>query len=33
MDVNYEIRKPMISNLDVVGKFSATENLTNRGPD
>ena len=33
MDVNYEVRKPIISNLDVVGKFSATENLTNRGPD
>jgi hypothetical protein len=33
MDVKYEVRKPIISNLDVVGKFSATENLTNRGPD
>jgi hypothetical protein len=33
MDVNYEVRKPIISNLDVVGKFSATENLTDRGAD
>jgi hypothetical protein len=33
MDVNYEVRKPIISNLDVVGKFSASENLTNREPD
>ena len=33
MDVNYEVRKPIISNLDVVGKFSATENLTNREPE
>ena len=33
MDVNYEVRKPIISNLDVVGKFSASEDLTNRGPD
>lgn len=33
MNVNYEIRKSMISNLDVVGKFSASEKLTNRGPD
>jgi Domain of unknown function (DUF4845) len=31
MDVNYELRKPMIANLDVVGKFSASENLTRRG--
>jgi len=31
MNVNYEMRKPMIANLDVVGKFSATENLTRRG--
>ena len=33
MNVNYEVRKPIISNLDVVGKFSATENLTNREPE
>ena len=31
MDVNYEVRKPLIANLDVVGKFSTTENLTDRG--
>ena len=31
MSVNYEIRKPIIANLDVVGKFSATELLTRRG--
>ena len=33
MNVNYELRKPMIGNLDVVGKFSASEDLTNRSPD
>ena len=31
MKVNYEIRKPMIANVDVVGKFSATKHLTRRG--
>ena len=31
MDVNYEVRKPMISNLDVVGKFAASKMLTNKG--
>ncbi len=31
MDVNYEVRKPVISNLDVVGKFTATESLTRHG--
>ncbi|MBC7988706.1 MAG: DUF4845 domain-containing protein [Luteimonas sp.] len=31
MEVNYEVRKPIISNLDVVGKFSATQVLTGRG--
>ncbi len=31
MDVNYEVRKPIISNLDVVGKFAATESLTRHG--
>jgi hypothetical protein len=31
MDVNYEVRKPIISNLDVVGKFTATESLTRHG--
>lgn len=33
MDVNYEVRKPLVGNLDVVGKFHATENLTNRGDE
>ena len=33
MAVNYEVRKPVIANLDVIGKFSATENLTRRGGD
>ncbi len=33
MDVNYEVRKPIIANLDVVGKFSATESLTQHGAD
>lgn len=33
MSVDYEVRKPLIYNLDVVGKFSASEELTNRGPD
>ncbi|MEP6632574.1 MAG: DUF4845 domain-containing protein [Luteimonas sp.] len=31
MDVNYEVRKPIISNLDVVGKFNATQDLTLAG--
>lgn len=33
MDVNYEVRKPLIGNLDVVGKFSATQDLTLRASD
>lgn len=33
MAVDYEVRKPLIYNLDVVGKFSTSEELTNRGPD
>ena len=32
MDVNYEVRKPIIANLDVVGKFNTTENLVHGGP-
>lgn len=28
VDVNYEVRKPLIYNLDVVGKFSASEIMT-----
>lgn len=31
MNVDYEVRKPIIGNLDVVGKFKATEKLNNRG--
>jgi hypothetical protein len=30
MTVNYEVRKPLIYNLDVVGKFNASEDLTRR---
>lgn len=33
MNVDYEVRKPMIGNLDVVGKFHAVEQLTNTGGD
>ena len=33
MRVDYEVRKPLIYNLDVVGKFATSEELTNRGPD
>lgn len=33
MRVDYEVRKPLVYNLDVVGKFSTSELLTNRGPD
>jgi hypothetical protein len=31
MTVEYELRKPMIANLDVVGKFHAQQMLTNSG--
>jgi hypothetical protein len=31
MDVNYEVRKSMIANLDVVGKFNTTQMLTRQG--
>ena len=33
MSVDYEVRKPMIGNLDVVGKFSTSESLTNNTRD
>ena len=33
MSVDYEVRKPMMGNLDVVGKFATSTKLTNRGPD
>ena len=31
MDVKYEVRKPVIANLDVVGKFESTQMLTRTG--
>ncbi|MCD9028453.1 DUF4845 domain-containing protein [Luteimonas sp. BDR2-5] len=31
MDVEYEVRKPMVGNLDVVGKFHATQTLARGG--
>ena len=30
MSVDYEVRKPLMGNLDVVGKFQASERLTNQ---
>lgn len=33
MTVDYEIRKPLISNLDVVGKFNAVKELRRGGID
>ena len=31
MEVNYEVRKPMVYNIDVVGKFNAVQALTRSG--
>ena len=31
IDVQYEVRRPLIGNLDVVGKFHATQTLTRGG--
>ena len=31
MRVNYEVRRPLVGNLDVVGKFDKTQELTRRG--
>lgn len=31
MHVVYEVRKPLVGNLDVVGKFDTTQDLTKRG--
>jgi len=31
MDVQYEVRRPLVFNLDVVGKFHATQTLTRGG--
>jgi hypothetical protein len=33
MSVQYEVRKPLVANLDVVGKFEASEALTNTSRD
>ncbi|MFT3667986.1 MAG: DUF4845 domain-containing protein [Pseudoxanthomonas sp.] len=33
MNVNYEVRRPLVGNLDVVGKFEASEPLTRRAPE
>ena len=31
MRVSYEVRRPLVGNLDVVGKFDKTQELTRRG--
>lgn len=31
MEVDYEVRKPMLYNIDVVGKFNAVQELTRTG--
>ena len=31
MRVNYEVRRPLVGNLDVVGNFDTTQNLTRHG--
>ena len=31
MRVNYEVRRPLVGNLDVVGRFDKTQDLTRRG--
>ncbi|MEO6264324.1 MAG: DUF4845 domain-containing protein [Luteimonas sp.] len=33
MDVNYEVREPIIANLDVVGKFATSQDLTQHGAE
>lgn len=33
MTVKYEVRKPLVGNLDVVGKFDTSQVLSNRGGD
>ena len=33
MTVKYEVRRPMIANLDVVGNFETAKDLTHGGPD
>jgi hypothetical protein len=32
MTVKYEVRRPLISNLDVVGNFEAEQTLAHGGP-
>ena len=31
--VNYEVRRPLVGNIDVVGKFDATQELTGSGAE
>ena len=31
MKVNYEVRRPLVGNLDVVGKFDVSQDLTRQG--
>ena len=31
MRVNYEVRRPLVGNLDVVGRFDSTQDLSRRG--
>lgn len=31
MKVNYEVRRELIGNLDVVGKFETSQDMTGRG--
>ena len=33
MSVSYEVRRPLVGNLDVIGKFDASEPLTRRAPE
>jgi hypothetical protein len=33
MAVSYEVRRPLVGNLDVVGKFDAAQAMTKRGAD
>ena len=33
MKVSYEVRRPLVGNLDVVGKFDAEQAMTRRGAD
>lgn len=33
MKVSYEVRRPLVGNLDVVGNFNTEQAMTNRGAD